>query len=130
MKRQKTSDMSYYYPLCESELDVERTARAIRHLPLCVVEWVKDGGYALALTGGGMDLSWEICEAFMRLGYLPPTRFEPPAMAGRGTSSKDRWILRGYLRACRVQRAWLARKAERAREVGQRATAISKAGGR
>jgi hypothetical protein len=110
--------MSYYYPLPKFPEDIHKACLAIRRLPLVIVRFDGDDDKAaLALTGGGMNLSWEICEAFMRLGHLPPTHFELPAMCGRGTSAKDRWILRGYLKACRVQRAWLGRKAERAREA-------------
>lgn len=62
---------------------------AIKDLPLCLVQW--NGQYWLALTGGGMDLSWEICEAYIALGYLPPVAFaELPSMAGRGESKPDR----------------------------------------
>lgn len=31
--------------------------------------------YYLALTGGGMDLSWDICRGYINLGYLPPVHF-------------------------------------------------------
>lgn len=30
------------------------------------------GGYFIGLTGGGMDLSWELVAAHVYLGYLPP----------------------------------------------------------
>lgn len=88
--------MSYAYPLpslgdADDEYDA---ADRLRDLPLCIVR--RDpGGYPgeasdfeLVLTGGGMDLSWEICEAFTRLGFLPPAHFaELPAMCGRGNLS-------------------------------------------
>ena len=46
-----------------------------------------------------MDLTWEICEAFMQLGELPPLHFcRPPAMAGRGKSTRDKWIIEGCKR--------------------------------
>jgi hypothetical protein len=110
--------MNYYYPLPAFPTDIAKACLAIKYLPLVIVRLGGDDHKAaLALSGGGMDLSWEICEAFMRLGYLPPTHFGLPAMCGRGISAKDRWILRGYLRACQVQRNWIARKADRAREA-------------
>ncbi len=66
--------MSYRYPLPGfDDRDVMEAAEAIKDLPLCVVLY--DGEYALALTGGGMDLSWEICAAYVRLGYLPPVAY-------------------------------------------------------
>lgn len=38
---------------------------------------------ALALTGGGMDMSWHIARTYVNLGYLPPaTLGKLPEMAG------------------------------------------------
>ena len=109
--------MNYWYPL-GYEIDdakAQELAKKIVDLPLCVVKLNDE--YGLALTGGGMDLSWQICEAYMRIGSLPPTHFTPPAMCGRGTSKVDRWIVRGYLRSCRIAAGWAKRSAERAREA-------------
>jgi hypothetical protein len=53
----------------------------------------------------------------MRLGLLPPVHFELPSMCGRGASKRDRWIVRGYLRACRAVSGYAKRRAERAREA-------------
>ncbi len=112
--------MNYWYPLGDGcdELTDEQARKAafkIRRLPLCVVKVGEEWG--LALTGGGMSLSWEICEAFMRLGLLPPVQFTPAAMCGRGTSKRDRWIVRGYVRACRGAASRANRSVERAREA-------------
>jgi len=53
-----------------------------------------DGKHYLALTGGGMDFSWEICESYINLGYYPPTHFaQLPQMAGRGNSERDLRII-------------------------------------
>lgn len=72
--------MNYWYPVKIS--DCEQAARLISHLPLCVVEFA-DGRTGLALTGGGMDLSPQICQAFIALGYLPPVHFSNlPHFAG------------------------------------------------
>jgi DNA-directed RNA polymerase subunit RPC12/RpoP len=80
--------MNYYYPVRIK--DCEKAALAISHLPLCVVEF-QDGDTALALTGGGMDLSPEICRAFIAIGYLPPAHFgRPPRMAG--WEKDTRWL--------------------------------------
>jgi hypothetical protein len=96
--------MSYWYPVGIS--DVHDAARAIADLPLCVV--TVGGQTGLALTGGGMDLSWEICEAFIRIGQLPPSSFSDlPGMAGRGTSPRDRYIMRACLKTFDVQIQWL-----------------------
>lgn len=83
--------MNYFYPVSDySRTGLEQDAAKIADLPLCVVEIGDERG--LALTGGGMDLSWEIAEAYVRLGYYPPTWLYLPAMSDRGESDKDRAI--------------------------------------
>lgn len=94
--------MNYWYPIEHPDMDADDMARAISHLPLCVVE--VDGVMGLALTGGGQDLSWEICEAFIWIGQLPPIHFaDLPRMAGRGTSAHDRFIIRAALKSTYVK---------------------------
>lgn len=109
--------MNYSYELPCFELDENRAAERIAHLPLCIVlsddpHHEEAGLPALALTGGGMDLTWEIAEAYMTLGYLPPLDYcHLPAMCGRGTlsyggeyggqslSERDAWIIAGCRRS-------------------------------
>lgn len=106
--------MNYFYPVRLS--DCEEAAELIRHLPLCVVEF-EDGKTALALTGGGMDLSWEICEAFIALGYFPPLHFcDLPRMGSRGKSDKDKATIAACQESCRIAEGWAARKRERLSE--------------
>jgi hypothetical protein len=96
--------MNYYYPL--PAIDTEKIskdeisyAKAIKDLPLCLVYLEKEGIYALALTGGGMDLSWEICEAYIRLGYCPPLEFcELPRLAGKKIDAKNRKIIEACIK--------------------------------
>lgn len=103
--------MSYWYPVKLD--DCEDAARKIAHLPLCVVEF-EDGRTGLALTGGGMDLSWEICEAFIALGYWPPLHFcDLPRMSGRGKSDKDQATIAACMESCSIAEGWAARKRER-----------------
>lgn len=106
--------MSYHYPLQDLRRvgdDPHEAASRISDLPLCVVEF-SDGSYSLALTGGGMDLSWEICEAFTRLGYLPPFRFTQnlPKLAGMST---DPYVLAACKRTCDVLKGWTEQASER-----------------
>lgn len=90
--------MNYYYPMDTYDGDPVEGAKKLVDLPLCIV--YVHGKYGLALTGGGMDLTWEICEAFMKLGYLPPIHFcSPPRWAGLGLDVKHRWILSGCRRS-------------------------------
>lgn len=106
--------MNYYYPAPDQDAAVmQATLHGV--VPLVVV--LLRGEPVLALSGGGMDLSWEICEAYMHLGYLPPVHFARnlPRMAGRGPDAKgegrqrDRWILEGCARACAILEGWSGR---------------------
>lgn len=75
--------MNYWYPVesIDDDDDAKAAAIAIADLPLCVVR--VGGTYGLALTGGGMDLSWDICDAYVRTGNLPPVHFaDLPNFAG------------------------------------------------
>lgn len=112
--------MNFFYPLGDvlTFTNVEAMAKEIVDLPLCLVRLGDELGLALT-GGGGMDLSWEICEAYMRLGYLPPTHFELPDMAGRGLSAKDVWIISGYISACKIHSGWLGRRVDKARSLGR-----------
>lgn len=106
--------MNYHYPLPDLDRvdgDARRAASLISDLPLCIVEW-SDGSVSLALTGGGMDLSWEICEAFTRLGYLPPFRFasDPPRLAGH---TPDAYLLAACKRTCDILKQWAESAVER-----------------
>jgi hypothetical protein len=89
--------MNYYYPVDLDDLD--EAAKLIVDTPLCAVN--VHGQTGLALTGGGMDLSWEICEAFLLLGFAPPAHFAGnlPRMSGRGKSRLDKKILQGCVKS-------------------------------
>jgi len=114
--------MSYFYPLPEWSrygASVDDTIRALVDLPLCLVHFEESDEYGLALTGGGMDLSPEICEAFITLGYLPPFHFaaDLPAMAGRWTSPRDKAILAACRKTCQVVKMRAGSALRRLREL-------------
>ncbi len=108
--------MNYHYPVGRLD-DTDEIARSIAHLPLCLVEWLS-GNYSLALTGGGMDLSWQIAEAFMLCGQLPPVNYEPPKMAEELTPRR-RHVLSAYLKSCAVMAKRAKAAARRARDTRQ-----------
>jgi hypothetical protein len=93
--------MNYCYPIHIE--DANEAVKLIVDLPLVIVQFTDDDGYYLALSGGGMDLSWEICEAYMRLNQLPPTHFcNLPQISGKGISKKDKWIIAGCRKSLTV----------------------------
>ena len=63
--------MNIVYPL-PGILPSVQDLLVISNLPVVVVSFSHIGGAFLALTGGGMDLSPQIAEAYIRLGFLPP----------------------------------------------------------
>lgn len=98
--------MNYWYPIGLREEEIE-AACAIKDLPLCFVK--VDDVDGIALTGGGMDLSWQICEAYVRLGYLPPVHFTLPRMADRWTPDHE-MVYRAMMRSLASAAASLERQ--------------------
>lgn len=80
--------MNYMYPLPD---DFEIPDDWRDKMNNTTIVQVRDGYYEkyyLALTGGGMDLSWEICQTYINLGYYPPAHFcRLPRMAGKDYDS-------------------------------------------
>jgi hypothetical protein len=110
--------MNYYYPV---EIDdTDEAAKLLADTCLCIV--TIDDKTALALTGGGMDLSWEICAAFIKLGFLPPLHFcDLPGMAGKPRGDEDKLTIAACLKTCEVASNWALRTAERIRDLVKRA---------
>jgi hypothetical protein len=106
MEQSNTPMMNYYYPLPDRDSFDEEDARKINHLPLCIVHFMESEEYALALTGGGMDLSWPICEAHIRLGYYPPVHFRLPRMAGKKASERNLMIVDACIKGREIFKRW------------------------
>ena len=101
-----TPMMNYYYPLYHRDSFDSEDAKKINHLPLCIVYFIESEEYALALTGGGMDLSWQICEAYIRLGYYPPIHFRLPRMAGKERNAKNLDIVKTCVDGRMLVQGW------------------------
>lgn len=104
--------MSYFYPLPSFDPGrPEETAKKLAGLPLCLVGLIDGEGYTrewgMALTAGGMDLSWEICRGYIRMGYLPPLEFcRLPLFAGMRLTEETQLVLA----ACRESIAHAEKK--------------------
>jgi len=106
--------MNYMYPLPkEFEHDMERLFGQLwrSHIKkvldnTTIVYFAKSEEYFLALTGGGMDFSWEICSSYIGLGYLPPLHFcDLPRMASKDMKDRrNRRIVKACLRSAKSLR--------------------------
>lgn len=111
-----TPMMNYMYPLpSEFERDMDKLFGAEWQKKIkkvldntTLVYFHESGDYFLALTGGGMDLSWEICASYIGLGYLPPVHFcDLPRMSGIDMKNpKARRVVRACLRSAEVAGIW------------------------
>jgi hypothetical protein len=115
--------MSYWYP-CTFPDDMIEAARALGINTVCAV--TVDGKEGLALTGGGMDLSWEICAAFVTMGCLPPMHFasDLPMMGGIRLDPGNLLTLAAAQRSCEVAASWATRGAARVAELRLKISAI------
>ena len=97
--------MHYYYPLpnfVDGPLSPANGQAALWAAPVNVTmiwDSVEDV-WALALTGGGMDYSWDICHAYILMGYAPPLHFcDLPDFAGQDVANEPFWSV---VKACLI----------------------------
>lgn len=111
--------MNFIYPLPGIELtEAYKAAKKIDGLNLCIIWQPMMEKCGMALTGAGMDFFWEICEAYMRLGYVPPYHFanDMPCMAEPLTETK-RWVIEGCRESIRTMQLRAERAMQRLDEV-------------
>jgi hypothetical protein len=97
--------MNYAYPLPGLRMSPEEAQAELELAHVAVVVVLIDGEPHLALSGGGMDLSWDICWAYLALGYLPPFRFtDLPRFSGMKLSEDVEWVLRACERSAEAIR--------------------------
>jgi hypothetical protein len=94
--------MNYGYAISAERVGgLEAAARLLVDLPVCLVEY--DDVTYLALTGGGMDLSWELAQAYLLLGWLPPLEFCDLSSDADPLTAARRWVMRGARASIRSQ---------------------------
>jgi hypothetical protein len=107
--------MNYVYPLPGMQYD-SGTAQALLMEAggACVIVDI-DGEPFLALSGGGMDLSWDICAAYVALGMLPPAHFAGnlPNLGGMQYSGQTAITLEACARSLELLTLWTAGQVER-----------------
>lgn len=102
-----TPMMNYLYPIDGCRMSAEDIQAKLIGTALVAV--TVHGGTFMALAGGGMDFSWDICEAYIRLGMLPPVHFRPDADCRDPDAYKTRLIAAAYVKSCQVAAGWARR---------------------
>jgi hypothetical protein len=105
--------MNYYYPLPYLSISPEAAQEAVMDTACTVV--MVDDEPVLALAGGGMDLSPDICKAYFLLGYYPPLHFASN-LPGCGTYAKRRAgadVLAACVESARIAEGWARDARER-----------------
>jgi hypothetical protein len=92
--------MNYTYPIDGCNLESGEVQARLLGLPLVAV--TIGGETRMALSGGGMDFSWQICEAYTRIGLLPPVHFRPPMSCENPDDPTIRLVAAAYLKSCTV----------------------------
>lgn len=99
--------MNYLYGFDEGDLNFdEETASKIKEMSMCLVQLNDDDKVYLALTGGGMDMSWNIAETYILLGYLPPAWLRLPKMAGTPLNKRNKLIIGALRRSYVISKTW------------------------
>ncbi|MBE3087249.1 MAG: hypothetical protein IMZ52_00585 [Actinobacteria bacterium] len=109
--------MNYRYPIPdfdEKHLSTKDIKKALQHVALTVVTDLKSDEKYLALTGGGMDMSWDIVKAYANLGFAPPARFcrNLPSMAGMRLTPDNEEAIEACRKSLSYQSGWNQRGLE------------------
>lgn len=114
--------MNYYYPLPHLRLTPGEAQEKVMGTS-CVVVLV-DGEPVLALAGGGMDLSPDICRAYVNLGYYPPMHFAE-GLPRLGTAYREITpeLLDACLEGARIALGWAQSTVERLEKFAEEVSA-------
>jgi len=104
--------MNFVYSL-EKEVSLDDVTKISANVCMvCFSEDAQDAGlpeYGFALTGGGMDMSWDIAGAYVDLGFLPPTTVVSrlPEFAGDTLTERKARIIEAMRQDYRVRARWI-----------------------
>lgn len=110
--------MNYRFPLPgfdDKNLSDEAIKKAFKNINITLIEDLKTNEKYLALTGGGMDLSWDIVKGYTNLGFAPPAHFcrDLPGMAGMRLTKENKEAILACRKSLTAQSAWNQRGLER-----------------
>lgn len=106
--------MDYRYPLPNfddklNKMEMDEVKEAVDKAGnMTLVKDLVNEEYYLALTGGGMDLSWDIAKGHINLGYLPPAHFcrRMPRMAGMTDTEENMDVIDVCRQSLHAQKWW------------------------
>lgn len=98
-------------------VDQDDAAIKLERLPLVLVEDCESGDLFLVLSGGGMDLSWEIAAAHMALGFYPPVCLELPEYAGHKLTKERRAVIDACIQSHEIARRWMVSGIRKLRDL-------------
>lgn len=104
--------MNYFYPIPgfdDKKLGDDEIKGALSDAgSVTLIEKLDSGDKGLALTGGGMDLSWDICAGYINLGFLPPAHLcrNLPRFGGATLTEGNKRVIEGCRRSLNVSTGW------------------------
>ena len=118
-------NVDFFEPLCNflyplPNLLVDPATAQSRLFGLNVVVVLVDEEPYLALSACGMDLSWDICRAYMVLGYYPPIHFCDLPDMGLSHDRKELEIISAMVTSLDFSRSHLSHSISRLRELETR----------
>ena len=115
--------MNYRYPIPDfdrKDYSGRKVKKALDEAgSLTLIEDLESGEKYLALTGGGMDLSWDIVKGYVTLGFTPPAHFcrNLPEMAGMRFTKENEEAILGCRRSLDAQSGWNESGLERLKDL-------------
>ena len=100
--------MNYYYEIDLRRQEAESVqARIDRYGGCCILVNIGEEP-KLCLSGGGMDLTWEIAWSYILCGQLPPTKYCDLPDQCEPLSRRNRLIIKACRKSIQVHQRWLS----------------------